>query len=162
MGAPSALATVLWTSTRVADQYHYTMASANCAVCDKPAPNKCGGCKTYSYCSKECQASDWPKHKATCKDTSLKQVLERATAIIHQASLQFRENTWDTPIDRIEDNADALVTYDGVAPQRPNYFVGFPHQLMPNHRAKKAVLTMLTCQEPFAHMYNMFSELTKG
>jgi hypothetical protein len=138
------------------------MASSNCAVCDNPAPNKCGGCKTRTYCSKVCQANDWPKHKATCKDIVLSQALERAAAITQQAYLKFRENTWDTPIDRIEDSVDALVIYDGVATNRLAYFVDFPHQLMPNDQAKMAVLTMLTCDEPLAWMHNMFDKLTKG
>ncbi|KAK4895049.1 hypothetical protein LTR27_006916 [Elasticomyces elasticus] len=27
----------------------------------------CGRCKGTAYCSRECQATDWPKHKAPCK-----------------------------------------------------------------------------------------------
>jgi hypothetical protein len=85
------------------------MASLKCAACDKPAPNKCGGCKTYAYCGKECQSRDWPKHKAICKDVLLEQALDRVAAIIHQAFLKFRENTWDTPIIKIEDKEDELI-----------------------------------------------------
>lgn len=28
---------------------------------------KCSQCKSVAYCSKECQKSDWPSHKAACK-----------------------------------------------------------------------------------------------
>ena len=32
----------------------------------------CGKCKTISYCSKECQKTDWKDHKALCKHIILK------------------------------------------------------------------------------------------
>ncbi|KAK7039530.1 hypothetical protein R3P38DRAFT_3310802 [Favolaschia claudopus] len=43
-----------------------------CATCYKPETKKvkysrCGACKKPAYCSKECQAKDWPNHKRTCK-----------------------------------------------------------------------------------------------
>ena len=28
---------------------------------------RCTGCKSFSYCSKDCQISDWPSHKQMCK-----------------------------------------------------------------------------------------------
>lgn len=31
----------------------------NCVVCDKPDARACAGCKSCSYCSKECQQNDW-------------------------------------------------------------------------------------------------------
>eukprot|EP01116_Phalansterium_solitarium_P013230 TRINITY_DN3045_c0_g1_i1.p1 TRINITY_DN3045_c0_g1~~TRINITY_DN3045_c0_g1_i1.p1 ORF type:complete len:354 (+),score=20.36 TRINITY_DN3045_c0_g1_i1:644-1705(+) len=43
-------------------------------VCGNPAcatslaaMKKCSRCETASYCSKECQAADWPRHKLACK-----------------------------------------------------------------------------------------------
>ncbi|KAG2491740.1 hypothetical protein HYH03_009903 [Edaphochlamys debaryana] len=45
-----------------------------CAVCGKSASSpgvrklhKCGGCKAVRYCSRECQAADWPEHQSQCK-----------------------------------------------------------------------------------------------
>ena len=36
----------------------------HCSSCDKEKCTlKCGACKTEYYCSKECQAKDWPNHK---------------------------------------------------------------------------------------------------
>jgi hypothetical protein len=40
-----------------------------CCICLKAtgsSMSKCGRCKTRSYCSKACQALDWPEHKRVC------------------------------------------------------------------------------------------------
>lgn len=34
----------------------------------KPTLKKCNNCKTASYCSRECQTSDWREHKVFCKN----------------------------------------------------------------------------------------------
>ncbi|KAF8309755.1 hypothetical protein DL93DRAFT_1702815 [Clavulina sp. PMI_390] len=44
-----------------------------CAVCgsawsiDGQALQVCSGCRNITYCSRKCQRSDWPTHKAPCK-----------------------------------------------------------------------------------------------
>ena len=42
-----------------------------CARCLKRGSRtelrRCAGCKSFSYCSKDCQRSDWPSHKRVCK-----------------------------------------------------------------------------------------------
>jgi hypothetical protein len=40
--------------------------TANCQVRSKKL-KKCGRCEGVSYCSKECQMDDWPRHKEVCK-----------------------------------------------------------------------------------------------
>ena len=48
----------------------------DCDKCGKPdAISRCGKCISVFYCSKECQASDWPIHKPKC--TMLSYVLEQ-------------------------------------------------------------------------------------
>ena len=43
--------------------------SPTCARCAKPAALRCARCRTSWYCSKECQRSEWPRHKKTvCND----------------------------------------------------------------------------------------------
>ena len=41
-----------------------------CQTCKQVPENgkllKCGGCKSVSYCSKECQKTDWSHHKSEC------------------------------------------------------------------------------------------------
>lgn len=42
-----------------------------CASCGSPASgNKCGSCKSVSYCGRDCQRAHWPTHKAECKPQS--------------------------------------------------------------------------------------------
>ena len=41
----------------------------NAEGCSRPASKKCGQCKCATYCSKECQTSDWRQsHKFSCRD----------------------------------------------------------------------------------------------
>jgi hypothetical protein len=37
-----------------------------CAICGDLAPRICGGCKDASYCTTECQHTDWKMHKLIC------------------------------------------------------------------------------------------------
>ena len=44
-----------------------------CDFCfEKRGTKKCGACNTRSYCSRECQVSDWKTHKVECKKVSKK------------------------------------------------------------------------------------------
>ena len=42
-------------------------ACLTCGLVGDPKP--CAGCRSALYCSKECQASDWKRHKKACKAT---------------------------------------------------------------------------------------------
>lgn len=46
--------------------------SNQCQRCNSESTSRCSKCKTAKYCSRECQVSDWSKHKQTCgKQTPL-------------------------------------------------------------------------------------------
>ena len=49
-----------------------------CPRCEDKATRACGGCQSISYCSNECQQTDWPVHKVLCK--SFKDYAERPSA----------------------------------------------------------------------------------
>ncbi|KAJ7077014.1 hypothetical protein B0H15DRAFT_934141 [Mycena belliarum] len=43
-----------------------------CGKCSKPSgAQKCSRCKMMTYCNRECQTADWPKHKIHCKKIEL-------------------------------------------------------------------------------------------
>ena len=50
------------------------MAQCCGPACTKPANSMCQRCKSSAYCSRECQAADWPQHKAQCKEPSAESV----------------------------------------------------------------------------------------
>ena len=37
-----------------------------CEVCSANASQKCGGCRSVLYCTREHQLTHWPKHKTKC------------------------------------------------------------------------------------------------
>jgi len=37
-----------------------------CKMCEKPDVKVCTGCEKVWYCSRDCQAQDWPKHRELC------------------------------------------------------------------------------------------------
>lgn len=39
----------------------------SCCLAESSELMRCGGCSTLSYCSKDCQRSDWKVHKQECK-----------------------------------------------------------------------------------------------
>jgi hypothetical protein len=45
---------------------------AKADVIDGDTLKKCSTCKAVRYCSRECQAVDWPNHKKVCKDIAAK------------------------------------------------------------------------------------------
>jgi hypothetical protein len=49
-------------------------ASPTCSACSKPieTPKPCPRCHTTPYCSRECQKTDYKKHKKVCAELAQK------------------------------------------------------------------------------------------
>lgn len=56
------------------------MSTIDCSKCsiELPKNHKCCPCHAVAYCSKECQISDWPKHKLFCSTIRSSKVEEIA------------------------------------------------------------------------------------
>ncbi len=71
MGPLCSCVHALWHTCAAHTQAHrLTMAQCCGPACAKPASSMCQRCKASAYCSRECQAADWPQHKALCKEPS--------------------------------------------------------------------------------------------
>lgn len=74
----------------------------HCKVCNGAGTtsiSRCGRCKTAFYCSRECQAQDWPSHKKTCGRGKawydLDSIRRCEDGALHEGKLELV--TWDTP-----------------------------------------------------------------
>jgi hypothetical protein len=146
-----------------------TGAEAACVVCREPAHNKCGACNPDTssphYCGKACQVKDWPAHKETCKDIQLEKKLTRVAAILQQGYCDFRKNTWDRRIVKIERLwNDDLVLHeaDRIRGINAKYFLQFPQHLVTDKRTGDAMLCVNVCNDPPAWMYSIIEGLLKG
>ncbi|KAI4654970.1 uncharacterized protein J4E78_007149 [Alternaria triticimaculans] len=108
---------------------------------------------------------DWPIHKKACKDAqnvNLEKKLARVAEVIQQAYYDFRENTWDRPIIKVEDRDDVLVIYEGDYQKKSKNFIRFPRHLVTNDRTKKAMLCAWVCNEPMIWMHDTVLGALRG
>ncbi|RPA72403.1 hypothetical protein BJ508DRAFT_381582 [Ascobolus immersus RN42] len=69
-----------------------------CKICSKSGKLlQCGGCKTVSYCSKECQKTDWKAHKSICKSNDKPKTLNAFKIVSQKAKRSIYINK--TPIE---------------------------------------------------------------
>ncbi|KAJ1429411.1 hypothetical protein B484DRAFT_328975 [Ochromonadaceae sp. CCMP2298] len=52
---------------------------SKCFVCNEKSVHTCDKCRSVSYCSPECQRSDWKTHKIACGDLSIIKLTQETT-----------------------------------------------------------------------------------
>eukprot|EP01114_Cavostelium_apophysatum_P008482 TRINITY_DN2100_c0_g1_i1.p1 TRINITY_DN2100_c0_g1~~TRINITY_DN2100_c0_g1_i1.p1 ORF type:complete len:538 (+),score=106.56 TRINITY_DN2100_c0_g1_i1:105-1718(+) len=52
--------------------------ATNCFICGAEDSRRCAGCKSISYCGREHQSQDWPRHKSECAPSSKRQRTDSA------------------------------------------------------------------------------------
>ena len=48
--------------------FQFAKLHKQCIVCNADTNSVCQGCKTFHFCSTQCQEQGWPAHKAICKE----------------------------------------------------------------------------------------------
>ena len=97
--------------------------AASCAKCSKPASQTCSRCKLglntqfykspVGYCSKSCQAEDWPAHKSLCKAANYRLQMHQACAIAEVIFLDARKEIFtENVVGIIRQGAAAFVVID--------------------------------------------------
>ena len=61
-----------------------------CVYCNDAATNTCARCQNARYCSRACQAKDWPQHKALCCQF-VNFADDKRPSPVHVRALLFRE-----------------------------------------------------------------------
>ena len=61
-----------------------------CVRCDQDGDTikKCAKCHSVSYCRRECQVADWPRHKRPCLPVMVKEMGEKGRGVV--ASRDFK------------------------------------------------------------------------
>ncbi|KAF2177628.1 hypothetical protein K469DRAFT_507433, partial [Zopfia rhizophila CBS 207.26] len=139
-------------------------AHTACSHCGRDASLKCGRCKVHVYCNKECQKEDWKTHKAICNEIRLEKVIERAADTLQKIYFAFREKTFDNCIRKVEDKGTVLVLHDHSkgTTRSGGFFQKVPNHLFKNEVDRKAALTVMNCNEPWAYLRDIFTQLTEG
>lgn len=82
-----------------------------CSFCRKKCTSNCAQCFITKYCNKECQRSDWRRHKKVCQS-----ILERSTVTIsllpNEKAINL-EHSWSVP--------KLSPEHPGLAPKGPKY-----------------------------------------
>lgn len=68
------------------------MAAPTCAICNGSASKRCASCVSISYCSPECQKTDWSLHKMICKKLT---ALTPRPSPAHKLGILFPVNSKD-------------------------------------------------------------------
>ncbi|CAK9023389.1 unnamed protein product [Durusdinium trenchii] len=76
------------------------MAGTPCVMCLSPASKQCSGCRSFWYCTRECQRKHWVNHKHECgqakpPEASPEDLAEQERQF-HTVSEIVRRNVWVT------------------------------------------------------------------
>lgn len=130
------------------------MASDACVKCGQPGALFCehadinGQVDTTTYCSKTCQAADWPAHKAGCSIERQRLKLCRRGELLQHIFYIVRAQAFDSYITKVEKDQNGLLhVYEACPPDDDNVLSKLPPLPLQtfDEDDKKAVLSYLTC-----------------
>ena len=144
-----------------------------CAVCGDDASQWCSGCpegrdnqgnmSTIHYCSKKCQAADWPKHKTQCKLRHARKILFRGADLMQQAFYAFREEAFDLKVTAVKREGDFIILEEAYVydiPGSPLY--RFPSHMVQDEADKRSILVFNACSDALVYPMGLFDKVLEG
>ncbi|KAK0111684.1 autophagy protein 6 [Cadophora gregata] len=100
-----------------------TKTTKPCGSCSKDTWQACAGCKDAPivisgpkpvyYCSKECQKTDWKKHKSVCQVLQRRKMIYRAGDLLQRIFNVFRKEVHGQRLAKIERRGSKLYLHEG-------------------------------------------------
>lgn len=92
-----------------------------CGVCNSTTAQWCKQCHSITYCSRQCQQSDWPSHKLLCSQYSYHQ--ERPSPL-HRRAILFQDSSPQPKFVWIECKETVEEYHTWEEPQNVNDYMG--------------------------------------
>lgn len=153
-----------------------------CAHCQKPSTTRCTGClgapeyhnttaSATFYCNKECQKSDWQRHKSQCHILQARKKLARAAELLQSIFYRIRMHAYDKQIGPFKFNSmrpdGSKIYLDGIESswlQRPPTMRQFPisFEQIEDQDKVEAVLAYVGCTEALLYLHDFAGKLLAG
>ncbi|KAI3336997.1 hypothetical protein HD806DRAFT_24127 [Xylariaceae sp. AK1471] len=130
---------------------------SKCGGCGRSASLRCMGCLNTpmhdgnsmaitAYCSRDCQVSQWPAHKAPCNIMQKRKKLLRVSQLLKATVLTYRDCAFDLDITKIKLRGGTLYMSQNRLPNpRRPYHSPFPSGLTDKVEFKEAALANNQC-----------------
>ncbi|KAJ5384645.1 hypothetical protein N7517_002556 [Penicillium concentricum] len=147
---------------------------AECAKCGTKTMTMCLGCShapeyqngdsaLVFYCSHNCQAMDWPKHKYYCRNMQQRKMLLRAAQILKAAMLTYRETVYDVDLTKIVYRDGVLYLHQNQRSVLSQSKRGpFPSHMTDNIEHKEAALVKSQSTAAMALLGPLTRKLLRG
>jgi hypothetical protein len=147
-----------------------------CANCGGESKHRCAGCEEgvdrhgkhspSFYCGKKCQQDHWYiSHKANCKAANDRKQLYRAGVILQPVFETWRRLGWVENVQEVkwtgQDGRGKLLVRVGD-PEANQVYHAFPEEVLPDQRAKQALLAHKAGLSAVKIMSSMLGELLEG
>lgn len=165
-GLQSCLALLLFLATP--RHRNNTSSTMSCNTCGKATSVVCNHfdvdgsiAPAARYCSKACQAVDWPTHKEECNKSKHRKQLYARGQFLQKVCYLFRKGSFEQSYDRVEKDSTGKLHIHDSTEDLDKFLFPFPHHLNLSLQDKQAVLCHLAFDE-IAQLSRLLERLIKG